>query len=89
MNDRQPPELTWRDLNKGDRVSHLDYGTGVVDSSGPHWIYITWDNPDEHLNHHTAAIARHLTALDRQVGEPGDQIEIGRASCRERVSCCV
>lgn len=55
------PAVTWRDLERGDRVSHFDYGEGVVDCSGPVWIYITWDDPDEQLNHHTAAIAQYLT----------------------------
>jgi len=53
-------ERRW-DLKKGDRVNHFDYGSGTIDSFGPVWLYVTWDNPDEHLNHHTAAIARHLT----------------------------
>ncbi|MFC9694254.1 hypothetical protein ACFTSF_37265 [Kribbella sp. NPDC056951] len=59
----RPPvdELRWCDLTSGQRVHHFEYGAGTVDSSGPDWIYITWDNPDEHLNHHTAAIVRHLT----------------------------
>ena len=55
------PALTWRDLKKGDRVSHFDYGEGLVDGSGPVWIYITWDDPEELLSHHTAAFAQHLT----------------------------
>jgi hypothetical protein len=59
----RPPvdELRWCDLTAGQRIHHFDYGAGTVDSSGPDWIYITWDNPDEHLNHHTAAIVRYLT----------------------------
>jgi hypothetical protein len=65
MNDRHS-ELTWRDLKKGDRITHFDYGCGTVDSSGPLWICIVWDNPDEHLNHHTAAIARHLGTSNRR-----------------------
>jgi hypothetical protein len=52
--------LHWWQLRRGDRVSHFDYGTGTVDGSGPLWIWITWDNPAEHLNHHTAGIVRHL-----------------------------
>lgn len=55
--------LTWNDLKRGDRVSHFDYGVGTVDASGPLWILITWDNPDERVNTHTAAISRWLTVL--------------------------
>ncbi|TDD55053.1 hypothetical protein E1263_26525 [Kribbella antibiotica] len=60
---RRPPvdELRWCDLTAGQRVHHFDYGAGTAESSGPDWIYITWDNPNEHLNHHTAAIVRYLT----------------------------
>jgi hypothetical protein len=54
-------ELRWCDLTAGQRVHHFDYGPGTVARSGPDWVYINWDNPDEHLNHHTAAIVRHLT----------------------------
>lgn len=53
--------LKWWDLRPGDRVEHFDYGTGTVDDSGPVWIYITWDDPNEPFCHHTAAIARYLT----------------------------
>ncbi|WP_344151991.1 hypothetical protein [Kribbella yunnanensis] len=54
-------ELTWWQLRPGDRVKHFEYGAGTVDGSGPVWIYVTWDNPDEPFSHHTAAIARYLT----------------------------
>lgn len=57
-------ELHWSDLKKGDRVRHFDYGFGTVHDSGPLWVFITWDNPDEHLSHHTAAISRYLELVD-------------------------
>ncbi|MEU4291108.1 hypothetical protein AB0E63_23030 [Kribbella sp. NPDC026596] len=56
--------LTWRDLEKDDRVDHFEYGTGTVESSGPLWICIAWDDPRERLNHHTAAIAPYLKLLN-------------------------
>lgn len=60
--------LRWSDLAEGDRVHHFDYGAGTVDAAGPLFLYITWDNPKEHLNHHTALIARHLARLDESAG---------------------
>lgn len=54
---------TWRDLKKGDRVSHFDYGDGTVDASGPAWIYITWDDPAERVRHHDKLIAQYLTRI--------------------------
>jgi hypothetical protein len=58
-----PDELHWWELREGDRVSHFEYGAGTVDGSGPLWICITWDNPEEHLNHHAVGIVRHLERL--------------------------
>ncbi|WP_328524973.1 hypothetical protein [Kribbella sp. NBC_00359] len=56
-------ELRWWTLKKGDRVTHFEYGAGTVDGSGPLWIYITWDNPDEELHHHTAGVASYLKLM--------------------------
>lgn len=62
---RQPPidDVHWSDLAKGDRIHHFDYGDGTVQAAGPLWLLITWDNPDEHLNHHSPLMARYLTRL--------------------------
>lgn len=62
---RHPPvlQVTWANLTRGDRARHFDYGTGTVDGSGLLWILITWDNPDERLNWHTAEIAPYLTRI--------------------------
>jgi hypothetical protein len=61
-------ELHWWELRRGDRVSHFDYGTGTVDGAGPERIYITWDDPDEELHHHTSGIVRHLQLMSRPDG---------------------
>jgi len=68
MND----ELHWWELRKGDRVRHFEYGSGTIDGSGPLWVYITWDNPDEHLSHHTAGIVCYLELVRRPLCDPGD-----------------
>ncbi|WP_405063252.1 hypothetical protein OG474_16895 [Kribbella sp. NBC_01505] len=63
-----PAVLRWWELRRGDRIAHFDYGTGTVEGAGPQLIYITWDNPDEELHHHTSEIVRHLQLLARPEG---------------------
>lgn len=56
-------ELNWSDLQRGDRVYHFDYGIGTIDCAGPLWLLITWDDPNEYLDHHSSGMARHMTRL--------------------------
>ncbi|HEY3558883.1 MAG TPA: hypothetical protein VGL05_15535 [Kribbella sp.] len=55
--------MDWNDLKHGDRVRHFEYGAGTVHSSGPIWLFITWDRPNGYYYHWTTAIARYLTRL--------------------------
>jgi hypothetical protein len=58
--------IHWSDLTKGDRIHHFDYGAGTVHASTPVWLFITWDNPNEHLTHHSALLARYLSRLEEE-----------------------
>lgn len=56
--------MQWSDLKHGDRVHHFEYGSGTVNSAGPLWLLITWDDPSEYVDYHwSGEIDRHLTPL--------------------------
>lgn len=73
-NSAQEPAtpLCWTDLAKGDRIHHFDYGNGTIDATGPLFLFITWDDPNVGLNHHTAAMAAHLLRPARRK-QPDDR----------------
>ncbi|NIK61302.1 hypothetical protein [Kribbella shirazensis] len=66
--------MQWSDLRHGDRVHHFEYGAGTVNSAGPLWLLITWDDPAEHVDYHwSGEIDRHLTRLTPQAEEAHGQ----------------
>lgn len=63
---RSPGELTWRDLKRGDRVSHFEYGTGTIHASGPMHIIVDWDSVQTSRHDHTLPkeVARFMTRVE-------------------------
>lgn len=53
----------WRDLKKGDRVAHFDYGAGTVDGVSELYVWIRWDDSGEQLHHRTQEFVPFLNRL--------------------------
>jgi hypothetical protein len=53
-------ELSWWELEKGQRVRHFDYGNGTVDGVNEFYLWVTWDRIGGQLHHHTDEFVPHL-----------------------------